>query len=404
MRVPPDQSGAACPARSSATSGDGRASTRVSRVSRVANVNTSVRGPPARRSRPAAAGRARTAPSSPRCRRARPAGAAAGAAGAGPAGPGTRRCAGPGAAWPRRSTAPARARLVAAGPARRGGQPQPPHRRDEPGQLVRRERRRSPGWPAVRRRRRAPGYGDSWSGSSVALRTARSRRVWRRPSSLPRPAPAAGGPRPAAAGSDRPETAASLRVAAVTRPGRPGRRRRASKTRSKTAISAGSPTSVARPHQYSSRTVCGPGQRDRRGEPGRPLRAHRQSLGPQPRAEAGREHRPGQPAGQPSPSSAARPVSRAASQVLVVLEHRAERVLGRAGVQVVRPEHGQRGGPADRLGHPGRLVEVQGPQPVDRPGDGRGERLGGAGHAATDDLGDPVRPGVAGSSGRGSGA
>ena len=47
MRVPPDQSGAAAPARASTVSGRAVASSAVIRVSRVANVNTSVRLVPA---------------------------------------------------------------------------------------------------------------------------------------------------------------------------------------------------------------------------------------------------------------------------------------------------------------------------------------------------------------------
>ncbi len=45
--VPPSQSGAACPARSMAGPGAERARAGVSRVSRVAKLNTSARAPPA---------------------------------------------------------------------------------------------------------------------------------------------------------------------------------------------------------------------------------------------------------------------------------------------------------------------------------------------------------------------
>jgi hypothetical protein len=46
MRVPPDQSAAAAPARASTVSGRAAASSAVIRVSRVANVNTSARARP----------------------------------------------------------------------------------------------------------------------------------------------------------------------------------------------------------------------------------------------------------------------------------------------------------------------------------------------------------------------
>src|SRR5438270_9203918 len=51
--------------------------------------------------------------------------------------------------------------------------------------------------------------------------------------------------------------------------------------------------------------------------------------------------------------------------VLLVLEHRPQREVDGALVDVAPAQRGQGGRPVDRLGHPGRLVEVHAAQLLD---------------------------------------
>src|SRR5947208_9101732 len=82
-------------------------------------------------------------------------------------------------------------------------------------------------------------------------------------------------------------------------------------------------------------------------------------------------------------------------EVLVVLQHRPERLLDRARVEVLPPERGERLRPVDRLGDARRLRQVQLPQPLHERRGLRGQTVGDAGDAQSNDLDLPLEPRVA---------
>ena len=339
------------------------------------------------------------------------------AAGAGPAGPGSRRCAAPAAGWcagrPAARASPAGNggsgaaawpgsswRITATSRASSSGRERGEVPSAEPlgGRGQRRKGRLGVRLVADVRR---PADPSAWAPARAAAHRGRRRQSARRGGGAGS-APARNG---GAFGSPR------------TAPGRPARGRPAAKTRSKVGISAGSATSVASPHQYSSRTVRGSASVDRGGEAGRALRSHRQPLGPQPgrepRGERGEVGAVETSAvgyiallsiGYSSPSTLARPASRAAARSSSYLSTAPSVRSAAPTSQVDDAERLQRGGPADRLGDPGRLVEVERAQPLDGRRRPLGQRTARAGHPAADDLGHPVRGRGSGSSGTGSAA
>src|SRR6185369_7805782 len=73
-------------------------------------------------------------------------------------------------------------------------------------------------------------------------------------------------------------------------------------------------------------------------------------------------------------------------QVVVVLDHRAQGVLHRRGVQLGRPEHIEGAYPVDGLGYARRLGQLERAQPVDRRDHLAGQRLGRLRSPDHDDL------------------
>src|SRR5690242_8283172 len=73
-------------------------------------------------------------------------------------------------------------------------------------------------------------------------------------------------------------------------------------------------------------------------------------------------------------------------QVLVVLEHRAERLLDHLRVELLPAERGERARPVDRLGDARRLREVEPAEPAHERGRLRREPLGYAGDAQPHDV------------------
>src|SRR5436190_19862200 len=78
-------------------------------------------------------------------------------------------------------------------------------------------------------------------------------------------------------------------------------------------------------------------------------------------------------------------------EVLVVFQHRPERFLDRARIEVLPPECGERLGPVDRLGDAGRLRQIELPQPLYERRGLRREPVGDAGDAQAADLDLPLQ-------------
>ena len=91
-------------------------------------------------------------------------------------------------------------------------------------------------------------------------------------------------------------------------------------------------------------------------------------------------------AARASPSSASDGVVAHQVEVLVVLEHRAERLLDDGCVELLAAEGHERLRPVDRLGHAGGLGEVEVAQPGDERGRLGGQPLGHPGDAQAHDL------------------
>ena len=91
-------------------------------------------------------------------------------------------------------------------------------------------------------------------------------------------------------------------------------------------------------------------------------------------------------------------------EVLVVLEHRAQRLLDDRRVELLAAERGERVRPVDRLGDAGRLREVEAAQTADERGRLRGEPLGDVRRRGGARSRSRARASDARSSGRGSGA
>src|SRR5215831_13973105 len=192
----------------------------------------------------------------------------------------------------------------------------------------------------------------------------------------------------------------------------------ASKTRRSVSMCSLLATSVASAHRYSPDTVTGratataPAKRSQRpGSAGTPAA---RSSAPNRAAIRARSSpsdtraAPPCPGARPAPPEPGSPSGLGligggqgrepglpyGLQVFGVLEHRAGRLARVGAVQAGRAEHVQRTGPADRLRDPGRLGEVEVPQPGHPPGDLAGQDLRSGRHPAADDRRDPAGVGV----------
>src|SRR5437764_3439090 len=82
-------------------------------------------------------------------------------------------------------------------------------------------------------------------------------------------------------------------------------------------------------------------------------------------------------------------------EILVVLQHGAERRLDVLDIELLPAERRQRLCPVDRLGETRRLLEIEGAELRDEGGGLGGEPLGHAGHPQLDDLDLAVERGMA---------